>query len=375
MKKLSILTTPAIALGVGILCAPQALAAGYTLNQTNLGTAAATPDTPYEGIFCGDGMDFCVLSEGDWTQEGNIDLSTVKISGTPVQGLVLQNNVNISNPDGGTFKGNINITDADEVTLNNLNVTGITTIDNADAEVTINGGTYNNPDMMGALNVDKAKSVTINGGDFKTSDPNGASAIYVGRITYDPGTGTETSTSGGNITITDGTFTSEFDHGIEFNEYDSLNISGGTFLGGDAGIIFMEAPAAGKVSLSGGTFKGTGADGKAISIIDTSNTAAISGMLAAGYHFSNDSIVAESGLGGSTYIAGTTSVVSDSASEEETAGEEAETTTSGIGSPDTGVYTAEEGSATSSSSILTMMATVLVALTGAILVKKHSKRA
>ena len=377
MKKLSILTTPAIALGVGILCAPQALAAGYTLNQTNLGAAAATPDTHHEGIFCGDGMDFCVLDEGDWTQEGNIDMSTVEISGTPVQGLVLQNNVNISNPDGGTFKGNINITDADEVTLNNLNVTGITTIDNADAEVTINGGTYNNPEMMGALNVNKAKSVTINGGDFKTSDPNGASAMYVGVYDFT----NNTFTNGGNITITDGTFTSEFDHGIEFNKFDSLNISGGTFLGGDAGIIFMEAPAAGKVSLSGGTFKGTGADGKAISIIDTGNAAAISGMLAAGYHFSNDSIVAEPGLGGSTYIAGTTSVVSDSASEEETAGEEAETeaataaeTTSGIGSPDTGAYTAEEGSA-NNSSILAIMSTVLVALTGAILVKKHSKRA
>lgn len=346
------------------MCAPQALAAGYTLNQSNLDAAAATPDNPHEGIFCGDGMDFCVLSEGDWTQEGNIDLSTVEISGTPVQGLILQNNVNISNPDGGTFKGNINITDADEVTLNNLNVTGNVAIQNGSADVTIDGGSYTGEGSGAALNIDNVNTVTVNNATFAAGE---ASAAYI---------------FGGNIiNINGGSFTSEGDNGIEVLGFNSLNITSGTFTGAKNGLLFEHIPDGSSVSLSGGTFTGTGANGKAIYSGNTGDTATITNMLLDGYHFTNSTISTEDGLGGGVYIASTTSVVSDSASEEETAGEEAETeaattaeTTSGIGSPDTGAYTAEEGSA-NSSSILAIMSTVLVALTGAILVKKHSKRA
>lgn len=126
MKKLSILTTPAVMLGVGVLCAPQALAASYTLNQTNIEAAAGAAGENTNGIFCDDiQKDFCKLDAGDWTQEGNIDLTTVKIGDSPnaINGLVLQDNVNISNPGNGSIKGNINISDV-EVTLTNLNITG-----------------------------------------------------------------------------------------------------------------------------------------------------------------------------------------------------------------------------------------------------------
>lgn len=357
MKKLSILTTPAIALSVGVLCAPSVLAADYTLNQTNLDTAAATPDTTYEGVFCADGLGFCTLSEGDWTQEGDIDLSTVEISGMPIQGLVLQNNVNISNPDDGTITGNINIT-ADEVTLNDLNVAGGVTIQNADAEVTINGGNYTAEGWGGALNIDNANSVTTNDANFNAA---GASAAYIGA---------------GNITVNGGSFVSEGDNGIEFFGFHSLNITGGTFTGFASGLAFDGIPDGSTVSLSGGTFTGTGTNGNAI-IVYNGDTAAISNMLADGHYFTNDTIAVEPGLGGGAYIAGTTTVTNG---EEE--GEEEPTDPvapvpakkSGLGAPDTGVFTAEEGSATSSS-LLTVMATMLVALTGAILVKKYSKRA
>lgn len=368
MKKLSILTAPAIALGVGILCAPQALAAGYTLNQTNVDAAVAAAGRNTEGIFCDDsGGQFCTLNEGDWTQEGDVEMPVIDDSVTPAMrwGLVLQNDVNISNPDGGTFTGNIAIS-ADEATLNNLDVTGDVTIQNADAEVTINGGSYTVPDgsWSGALNVDNAKTVTINNADFAAG---GASAVYV---------------SGGDITINGGSFTSEGDKGIELFGFNSLNITGGTFTGGAAGLAFEHIPDGSTVSLSGGTFTGTGANGKAILSGNTDDTSTITNMLASGYHFTNSTIATEDGLGGGAYIAGTTSVVSDSASEEETAGEEAKTTeadttaetTSGVGSPNTGAYTAEEGSA-NSSSILVIMTTVLMTLAGAVLVKKHSKRA
>lgn len=369
MKKLSILTTPAIALGVGVLCAPQALAASYTLSQTNINAAAGAAGTNTNGIFCDDVQkDFCTLSAGDWTQEGDIDLTTVEIdAGTPINGLVLQNNVNITNPNGGTIKGNIDIT-ADKVSLTDLNVTSDASglgISNADAEVTINGGSYTNEGMGGALNINNSKSVTIDGASFAA---NGASAAYIGA---------------GDITIKgNSSFTSQGDNGIELFGFKSLNISGGTFTGAASGLAFDSVPNGSTVSLTGGTFTGTGANGKAIIVYNNATESTVSGMVASGYHFSNNTIQTETGLGGGTYIAGTTKVLSDNQQSGETGGSTTDPTTStsttkksGLGAPDTGAFTAEEGSATSSSSILTVMATVLVALTGAILVKKHSKRA
>lgn len=361
MKKLSILTTPAIALGVGVLCAPQALAVGYTLNQTNVDAAVAAAGHNTEGIFCDDGGgQFCTLNEGDWTQEGDVAMPVIDDSVTPAMrwGLVLQNDVNISNPDGGTFTGNIAIS-ADEVTLNNLDVTGDVTIQNADAEVTINGGSYTAPDGSwgGGLNVDNANSVTINNASFSAS---GASAAYIGA---------------GDITINGGSFVSEADHGIELFGFNSLTITDGTFTGGAAGLAFWGIPDGSTVSLSGGTFTGTDTDGNAIMVYGTDDTAIISGMLASGYHFTNGTIETDTqpGMGGGdyVYIAGTTTVTDGS---DEDSSDSDSTSKSGLGAPDTGVFTAEEGSATDSS-ILTIMATTLVALAGAILVKKHNKRA
>lgn len=128
------------------------------------------------------------------------------------------------------------------------------------------------------------------------------------------------------------------------------------------------------VSLSGGTFTGTGADGRAIMVYGTDDTAVISGMLASGYHFTNGTIETDTqpGMGGGdyVYIAGTTTVT-DGNSE---VSSDSSSSSNGLGAPDTGVFTAEEGGATDSS-ILTIMATTLVALAGAILVKKHNKRA
>ncbi|MBO7657541.1 hypothetical protein J6S55_02790 [Candidatus Saccharibacteria bacterium] len=385
MKKLSILTTPAIALGVGVLCAPQALAASYTLSQTNINAAAGAAGTNTNGIFCDDVQkDFCTLDAGDWTQEGDIDLTTVEIdAGIPINGLVLQNNVNISNPDNRSIKGNINVSDAD-VNLTNLNITGNVGVDgatkttltdltingnlqvsNANAEVTITGGTYTGEGWGSPLDIGNAKSVTIDNATFAAG---GASAAYI---------------NGGDITINSGSFTSTGDNGIELFGANSLKISGGTFTGAAAGIAFGYSPAAGTVSLTGGTFTGTGTNGKAIYNYTNSDSTLISGLVTNGYHFTNSTVTSESGMGGGAYIAGTTKVLADGQSESEesttqpTDPTSTSTTTkkSGIGAPDTGAFTAEEGSATSSSSILTVMATVLVALTGAILVKKHSKRA
>ena len=369
MKKLSILTTPAVALGVGILCAPSVLAAGYTLNQTNLDTAAGAAGTETGGILCDNGLGLyggsgCALSEGDWTQEGNIDLTAVEVGGTPIEGLSLQNNVNISNPDNGTITGNISVT-AEEVTLNDLNVAGNVTIQNGDADVTINGGSYTGEGYGAALNINNVNTATFNNAAFSAG---GASAAYI---------------NGGDITINSGSFTSTGDNGIELSGANSLKISGGTFTGAAAGITFGYSPAAGTVSLTGGTFTGTGTNGKAIYNYTNSDSTLISGLVASGYHFTNSTVTSESGMGGGAYIAGTTKVLADGQSEsgenQTTNPTSTSTTTttkkSGIGAPDTGAFTAEEGSATSSSSILTVMATVLVALTGAILVKKHSKRA
>ena len=361
MKKLSILTTPAIVLGVGVLCAPQALAVGYTLNQTNVDAAVAAAGHNTDGIFCDDGGgQFCTLDEGDWTQEGDVAMPVIDDSVTPVMrwGLVLQNDVNISNPDGGTITGNIAIS-ADEATLNNLDVTGSVAIQNADAEVTINGGSYTVPDgsSMGALYVDNAKTVTINNADFAAG---GASAAYIGA---------------GDININGGSFTSEVDKGIEVFGFNSLNITGGTFTGGAAGLAFEHIQDGSTVSLSGGTFTGTGANGKAILSGNTDDTSTITNMLASGYHFTNGTIETDTqpGMGGGdyVYIAGTTTVTNG---EEESADPATPASRNSLGAPDTGVFTAEEGGATDSS-ILTIMATTLVALAGAILVRKHSKRA
>lgn len=371
MKKLSILTTPAVMLGVGVLCAPQALAASYTLNQTNIEAAAGTAGiTKQNGIFCDSngGYDpFCSLDPGDWTQDGNINLTTVQVGGNPINGLAINNNVNITNSGDSTITGNIDINGA-EVTLKDLNVKGSVNVRDANAEVTIDGGSYTNEDMGGALNVDNAKSVEIKDADFKTGGANGASAAYIGA---------------GDITINGGSFTSEGDNGIEFTgPINSLKISGGTFTGAASGITFGGAPDAGKVVLTGGTFTGTGANGKAINIYGTDDATVITGMVANGYHFTNDTIVSESGMGGSAYIAGTTKVLADG----QTEGEESQTTDptstststttkkSGINAPDTGAFTAEEGSATSSSA-LSLLATVTLATLGAVLIKKHSKRA
>ena len=362
MKKLSFLTKPAIALGVGVLCAPQALAvSSYTLNQTNINAAAAAAGHNTGGIFCDDGGEnFCKLNEeGNWIQEGDIDLTTVEINaGTPIRGLVIQDNVNISNPDNATIKGNIDVTGAANVTLTDLNLTGNLNIANADAEVTIDGGTYTSPEMSGALNVENSKSVTVNNATFSTGDDNGASAAYI---------------SGGDITITGGSFTSNGDNGVEFsNSISSLNISGGTFSGGATGIAFGGTPT-GTISLTGGTFTGTGTDGRAIMVLGGDDTSVISNMLASGYHFTNDTIESDDGV----YIAGTTTVASDNESKDSEQTIDSVTVTStkknGIGAPDTGAPTAESSNA-KSDSILAAVATFAVVIFGAILVKKHSKK-
>lgn len=360
MKKLSILTTPAIALGVGVLCAPQALAVGYTLNQTNVDAAVAAAGHNTEGIFCDDGGgQFCTLNEGDWTQEGNVEMPVIDDTVTPTirWGLVLQNNVDISNPDGGTFTGDITIT-ADEVTLTDVNATGSVTVQNADAEVTINGGSYATADggWGGALNVDNAKSVTVNDAAFSAG---GASAAYIGA---------------GDIAINGGSFTSEGDNGIEFFGFNSLNITGGTFAGAVAGLAFDGIPDGSTISLSGGTFTGTGADGSAIKVYGTNDTTAISGMLASGYHFTNGTIETDTqpGMGGGdyVYIAGTTTVTDGSSDD----GSDSSSSRNAIGAPDTGAYTAEGSNATSSS-VLTILATVALATSGVVLAKKYNKRA
>jgi len=362
MKKLSILTTPAVALGVGILCAPQALAAGYTLNQTNVDAAVAAAGHNTEGIFCDDtGGRFCTLNEGDWTQEGDVAMPVIDDTVTPAMrwGLVLQNDVNISNPDGGTITGDVAIT-ADEVTLTDVNLTGSVTIDNANAEVTIDGGSYDaTAGVDGALNVWDAKSITVNNASFAAGE---ASAAYIG---------------GGDITITgNSSFASDDDFGILVFGLNSLNIASGTFSGARGGLAFEGGiPDGSTVSLSGGTFTGTGANGRAITVDNTDDTTAISGMLASGYHFTNGTIETDTqpGMGGGdyVYIAGTTTVTNG---EEESADPATPASRNGLGAPDTGVFTAEEGNATDSS-ILTIMAAALVALAGAVLVKKHSKRA
>ncbi|MBR3324222.1 hypothetical protein IKG24_01640 [Candidatus Saccharibacteria bacterium] len=369
MKKLSILTTPAVMLGVGVLCAPQALAASYTLSQTNIEAAAGAAGIKQNGIFCDSngGYDpFCSLDPGDWTQDGNINLTTVQVGGNPINGLVINNNVNITNSGDSTITGNIDISGA-EVTLKDLNVNGSVNVRDANAEVTIDGGSYTNEDAGGALNVDNAKSVEIKDADFKAGGANGASAAYIGA---------------GEITVTNGSFTSEGDNGIEFYGLNSLKISGGTFTGAASGIAFDGAPDAGKVTLTGGTFTGTGANGKAINIYGTDDATVITGMVATGYHFTNSTVGTETGSPDSAYIAGTTKVLADG----QTEGEESQatdptststsTTTkkSGINAPDTGAFTAEEGSATNSSA-LSLLATVTLATLGAVLIKKHSKRA
>lgn len=344
MKKLSILTTPAIALGVGVLCAPQVLAVGYTLNQTNIDAAVAAAGHNTEGIFCDDGGgQFCTLNEGDWTQEGDVAMPVIDDSLTPAMrwGLVLQNDVNISNPDGGTFTGNIAIS-ADEATLNNLDVTGSVAIQNADAEVTINGGSYTVPDgsSMGALYVDNAKTVTINNADFAAG---GASAAYIGA---------------GDININGGSFTSEVDKGIEVFGFNSLNITGGTFTGGAAGLAFDGIPDGSTVSLSGGTFTGTGTDGSAIMVYNSDDASDITNMLADGYYFTNGTIATLPGLGGGTYIAGTTTVTDGS---DEDSSDSDSTSKSGLGAPDTGVFTAEGGSAEDTTAIIAILAVLAVA--------------
>ena len=369
MKKLSILTTPAVALGVAVLCAPQALAASYTLNQTNIDAAAAAFGTQHNGIFCSDTTkDFCTLDEGEWVQDGDINLTTVQIDGTPITGLVLQKNVTITNSDDSTITGNISISGA-EVTLNDLNVNGNVKVEDADAEVTINGGNYTGEGGDAALRIDNAKSVEINDANLRAGE---ASAAYVWT---------------GDITITgNSTFASEKDNGIEFFGLNSLNISGGTFTGAKSGIAFEGAPAAGKVSLTGGTFTGTSANGNAIIVSDTADsTAIVSGMVAAGYHFSNGKIETKTettyGLGGGTftytYIAGTTEVAADGEGEESQNTDPTSTSTtkkSGIKAPDTGVFTTEGGSAKDGSTLAIVAALATVAF-GTVLIKKYSKRA
>ncbi|MBQ6149446.1 hypothetical protein IJI86_00535 [Candidatus Saccharibacteria bacterium] len=349
MKKLSILTTPAIALGVGVLCAPQALAVGYTLNQTNVDAAVAAAGHNTEGIFCDDGGgQFCTLNEGDWTQEGDVAMPVIDDSLTPAMrwGLVLQNDVNISNPDGGTITGDVAIT-ADEVTLTDVNLTGSVTIDNANAEVTIDGGSYTGEGWGAALNINNVNTVTINNATFTAGE---ASAAYIG---------------GGDITITgNSSFASDDDFGIlVFGGLNSLNIASGTFSGARGGLAFEGGiPDGSTVSLSGGTFTGTGANGRAITVDNTDDTAVISGMLASGYHFTNGTIETDTqpGMGGGdyVYIAGTTTVTDGS---DEDSSDSDSTSKSGLGAPDTGVFTAEGGSAEDTTAIIAILAVLAAA--------------
>lgn len=396
MKKAKLLIAAmfmAVTLG---LPAKAVFAAAVTIAQADLTEACATPGTETaKGITCDTAQKFYTLKAGDYTLgenltlpddyfivlggtgNFNLDLGGKTITANANRGVISVENIDkntaIAN---GRIVNNYNDYSSNAVTisgvktvLSSLNLSATTavtstpngehasevTLDTITANsplqisggtLTINSGTYAVTGGYGAAYLNNVNT-TITGGIFTTE---GASAMYY--------MGSESNT----LTISDGTFTSAGDNGIEF-EGGNLTISGGAFTGGKAGLALASYRS---VSLSGGTYKytstGLGSLG-AIAVLGETDTSKLAGFLASGYKY-NDGTVATGRMGTMDFVYltnHTDSVVSTTTP----APEESSST---IGAPDSGRNT-KETSATAS--ILATLLASSALLGGVYAGKKH----
>lgn len=388
MRKFSFKAAGAIAFGLSLSAALPTYAAAYEVSQADFDAAIGGEVT--KNIDCSTAP-YCV-GEGDYTLTENVSIvdsnysfglkgdSSLDLGGNTFTGSISNPEtasgakVTISNgtidggPDGGEIAPVGSELTLSDVTANNM------TIRPNNSTVNIESGTYTTSTFASvidtdAYNSDNNSTINITGGTFKTTNNDQIPVIMA--------TSWQSNTEI-NLNISGGTFTSAGGMAVMFANADigggtvgtlNANISGGTFTGKTAGLSIAD-PSLNNIKLSGGTYnytdtetKGNGAivswDGKA---------ASITGLLADGYHFTNNNIavVELDGMGGGTaaVIVGNTEVTADESEEK--------SSNSGLKSPNTGAFTHETAGATATNGAFVII--IAAAALGLLGYKKFSNR-
>ena len=271
-------------------------------------------------------------------------------------------NVTVSN---GTIDGYVFPYGAESFTLSDITGEEIG-IQPTDSTLNIESGTYTSTSNDSVIYTGTNSTINITGGTFETTGV----MIPVIQANNWGDTGEVT------LNISGGTFTATNGMAVDFsNENDPMyhitpgivnaNISGGTFSGANAALSIID-PTLNNIQLSGGTYSFTDtSDNTNAAIVSwDGNPDSITGLLADGYHFTNgDVTTVETDWGTTIAVLGDTEVVADG-SEDANKG--------GVKSPDTGVFTAESGSASVADGALVML--IAAAALGLLGYKKFARK-